>query len=432
MTTIAQQAPFTLEETGLSFDLVLQIATKTLFFAGDLSGVYLAERLGVGFQVVEPVLEQLRRERQCEIAGGSTVGALSYRYRLTDAGRTRANLFLEHNRYVGPLPVPLQQYTAYMRQLAAQSRVNATHESVSRAFAHLVISRRVFDQLGPAIAARHSLFVYGPPGNGKTVIAQAIRNLLTGDVMVPYAIEVEGQIIRVFDPVNHEPIDATTPHGNGIERRFDGDARWMRCRPPLVTVGGELTLDALDLTSTAPGLYQAPVQMTANGGVLVIDDFGRQHAPPHALLNRWIVPLETRVDHLRLQTGQKIEIPFLVFVVFATNLKPADLADEAFLRRIQYKVCAESPTPAEFVEIFVNYCRDHDLPVEPELAYGLIDDQLRRRRVPLRGCQPRDLIEHALSLACYQGEPRALTPALLSAACDSYFVADHDEELETV
>ena len=431
MTTIAQQAAFTLEETGLSFDLVLQVATKTLFFAGELSGVDLAERLGVGFQVVEPVLEQLRRERQCEIAGGSTIGSLSYRYRLTDVGRVRANLFLEHNRYVGPLPVPLVQYATYMRQLAVHGRVNATRESVDRAFAHLVISRRVFDHLGPAIAARHSLFVYGPPGNGKTVIAHATRNLLADDVMVPHAVEVEGQVIRVFDPVNHEPVGAAV-HSNGIERRVDGDARWVRCRPPLVTVGGELTLDALELTATAPGLYQAPVQMTANGGVLVIDDFGRQHAPPHALLNRWIVPLETRVDHLRLQTGQKIEIPFLVFVVFATNLKPADLADEAFLRRIRYKVCAESPTPAEFVEIFINYCRDHDLAVEPELAYGLIDDELRPRRVPLRGCQPRDLIEHALSLASYQGEPRAVTPALLSAACNSYFVADHVEELETV
>jgi predicted ATPase with chaperone activity len=273
--------------------------------------------------------------------------------------------------------------------------------------------------------------VYGPPGNGKTVIAQATRNLLAGDVMVPHAVDVEGQIIRVFDPVNHEAIGAAA-HDNGIERRVDGDARWVRCRPPLVTVGGELTLESLELSATAPGLYQAPVQMVANGGVLVIDDFGRQHASPRALLNRWIVPLETRVDHLRLQTGQKIEIPFLVFVVFATNLKPADLADEAFLRRIQYKVRAESPTPAEFVEIFVNYCRDHDLPGDPALAREVIEHDLRPRRVPLRGCQPRDLIEHALSLASYLGAPRALTPELLSAACDTYFVADHDEELETV
>jgi len=427
------EAPFTLAETGLSADLVLHTAAKTLFFAGDLSGIELAERLGVGFQIVEPALELLRRERHLEIVGGSTMGAATYRYRLTDEGRTRAGLFLDQCRYVGPLPVPLAQYAAYIRQLASASRIRVTRAAVAQAFSHLVLSRRVFDQLGPAIAARHSLFVYGPPGNGKTVIAQAIRNLLGDDVFVPYAIEVEGQIIRVFDPVNHDCVDGVSARSHGIERRLDGDGRWMRCRPPLVTVGGELTLEALELSGArGSGLYQAPLQLIANGGVLVIDDFGRQQVSPRALLNRWIVPLETRVDHLRLDTGQKFAVPFDVFVVFATNLKPSDLAEEAFLRRIHYKVRAESPTPAEFVQIFANYCRDHDLDFDPRLVHSLLDDELRPRGVSLRGCQPRDLIEQALAVAGFHGQPRALTRELLAEACASYFVSDQDEALQAV
>ncbi|OFW17210.1 MAG: hypothetical protein A3H29_00100 [Acidobacteria bacterium RIFCSPLOWO2_02_FULL_67_21] len=423
-------APATLDDTGLSRDLILQIVAKTLYFAGELTGVELANRLAVGFQIVEPVLELLRRDQHCEIAGGSVVGAPSYRYRLTDAGRVRASLFIDQSHYVGPLPVPLVQYTAYMGDLARATAADVTQDAIGKAFSHLVLSRRVLDQLGPAIAARHSLFVYGPPGNGKTVIAQAIRNVLEGNMLIPHAIEVEGQIIRLFDPVNHEPV-AGLPVEHALERSQEGDARWVMCRRPLVTVGGELTLDALELGQAGQsGFYRAPLQLLANGGVLVIDDFGRQHATPRDLLNRWIVPLESRVDHLTLQTGQKFEVPFQVFVVFATNLKPADLVDEAFLRRIQYKVLATSPTTAEFVEIFANYCRDRNLTFDRRLAESIVADELRSRGIPLRGCHPRDLIEHALALATYCGQPRALTRELLASACATYFVVD--EELEAV
>ena len=423
-------SPKRFEDIGLSSDLVFQLVTKTLHFAGELRGTDLAARLGVPFLVIEPALELMKNERHCEITGGSLVGPPAYTYRLTDAGHVRAALFLEDSHYVGALPVPVEQYHAYMARFAEQHSVEVTRELVKVAFSHLVLNRRVLDQLGPALAAWHSLFIYGPPGNGKTVIAQAIRNILQGEIAIPHAISVEGHIIRVFDPVNHEQV-TDVDGDSGLEDHHPFDHRWVRCRRPLVTVGGELTLDALELGyNDALGFYSAPLQALANGGLLLIDDFGRQAAAPRDLLNRWIVPLESRVDYLTLRTGQKFELPFNVFVVFATNLKPAQLVDEAFLRRIQYKVLAESPTPAEFTAIFRNYCADKHLNFDPSHPDHVMTKELRPRSVAMRGCHPRDLIEHALAIAKYLDLPRELTPALLSEACASYFVEDRD--IETV
>ncbi len=424
MTFNVPSAPKTLQETGVSQDLVLQLVTKTLHFAGELTGTEIASRLGVMFPIIEHSLDQLRQQRHAEIIGGGSVGAPSFKYRLTDAGRTRAALYLESNQYVGALPVPLDQYSEYIERYGRDAWGSVTRDGIREAFTHLVLSDRVLDQLGPAIAAGHSLFIYGPPGNGKTVISQAIRNVLIGDLAVPHAISVDNHIIRVFDPVNHEPVEPDSDQ-KGLQRRPDVDMRWVQCRRPLVTVGGEMTLDALDLGySAATGFYRAPIQMVSNGGVLVIDDFGRQHASPRDLLNRWIVPLESRIDYLTLQTGQKFQVPFAVFVVFATNLGPSELVDEAFLRRIQYKVSAQSPTEQEFTQIFHDYCVAHDLPFDPYLVEALFETELRPRRVRLRGCQPRDLIEHGLSLAKYLDRPRELTLDLLAASCASYFVSD--------
>jgi predicted ATPase with chaperone activity len=421
-------APRTIEETGVGGDMVLQLVTKTLHFAGELTGLELAARLGVHFAVIEPALDLLKRDRQCEIVGGALLGPPSYRYRITDAGRSRAALFLEHNQYVGHLPVALEQYQAYMQRLAETSPLTVSRSAVRQAFAHLVLSDHVLDQLGPAIASGHSLFIYGPPGNGKTVISQAIRNLLVGDVVVPHALAVEGQIIRTFDPVNHEALEDPDAHDDRLERNPTFDRRWVRCRRPLITVGGELMLQHLDLGYTASaGFYRAPLQALANGGVLVIDDFGRQHASPRDLLNRWIVPLESRVDYLTLQTGQKFQMPFEVLVVFATNLNPSDLVDEAFLRRIQYKVLAESPSVEQFAQIFENYCHARRVAFDRTLVDELIETELRPRNIRLRGCQPRDLIEHALALATYLDQPRALTLELLAASCTTYFLNEEQD-----
>src|SRR5512145_1687665 len=240
-------APTTLEATGLSLDLVIHLVLKLLHYAGELTGVEIARRLGVEFAVVDPALEFVKRLHQCEIVGGAGIGGPSYRYRITDAGRQRALLFLENNHYVGAAPVPLAQYVAYLEAYRNAVPRAITRPRVREAFSHLVLSNRVLDQVGPAIAAAHSMFVYGPPGNGKTVIAQAIRNLLEGEIAVPHAIEVQGSIIRLFDPVNHEPI-ASPEAPNSLSRSDRPDARWVRCRRPMVMVGGELTLEALELS----------------------------------------------------------------------------------------------------------------------------------------------------------------------------------------
>ena len=422
-------APTTMEGTGLSFDLITQLVTKTLHFSGELTGWDLAHRVGLAFSVVEPVIDFLIKQHHCEIAGGTLTGRSSYRYRITDAGRTRAILFLEANGYVGVAPVPLAQYRAYMASYAQHGTQKATRARIREAFSHLVINDRVLDQLGPAINARHSMFVYGPPGNGKTVISQAIRNVLGGELAIPHAIEVEGSIIRVFDPVMHEELELSDG-GNGLDGGVRPDRRWARCKRPMVMVGGELRLESLDLSDPRnTGFYRAPVQTVANGGVLVIDDFGRQRCSPRDLLNRWIVPLESRVDFLTLATGQKLELPFMALVVFATNLDPSELVDEAFLRRIHYKIRAESPTSAEFLQIFEQVCHAEHVPYTPSDVQFLFDTWYRPRQIPLRGCHPRDLIQQALSLADYLDQPRALSPELLDAACRGYFV--HDEGTTT-
>ena len=419
-------APASLEEAGLSIDLIIQLAIKTLHFAGELTGADLSKRLGLRFSVIEPALHLLKVQHQVEVAGGALVGGPSYRYRITDAGRTRAQLFLESSHYVGAAPVPLAQYHRYMEAYKQGAPRVATRERVRQAFSHLVISDRVMDQLGPAINAGHSMFVYGPPGNGKTVISQAIQKLLDGDLHIPHALEVEGAIIRLFDPVTHEelPSDADT---TSLDRGLDVDRRWVRCRRPLVMVGGELTLESLELSyNPVSGFYKAPVQAVANGGVLVIDDFGRQRVAARDLLNRWIVPLESRVDFLTLNSGQKFELPFMVLVAFATNIRPQELVDEAFLRRIHYKVLCESPSYEDYVHIFRNYCDTVNVGFDRELVEDLLDNYYKPRSIPLRGCHPRDLIEQSLSLAEYLARPRELTPELLRAACDSYFVDDSE------
>ncbi len=417
------RAPRTLEESGLSFDLMMQLVVKTLHFSGDTSGARIGQALGLPYSAIEPILSHLKLNHLAEFSGGGLTGGPAFVYRLTDAGRQRALLFLEHSQYVGVAPVPFADYDAYMQAFALSMPKVATRARVRDAFRGLVLSQRVLDQLGPAINAAHSLFVYGPPGNGKTVISQAIRNLLDGEIAIPHAMVFDGQIVKIFDPAIHE-LYPKVKDTNSLDFGDDAeDARWLACRRPLATVGGELELSDLELAfSTVSKFYQAPVQLVANGGVLVIDDFGRQKCSPVALLNRWITPLESRIDYLTLQTGQKLPVPFVVLVVFATNLRPTDLVDEAFLRRIHYKVSAESPTLADFKEIFQRCCAEREIDYDDGLVDALMKDVYTARGIAIRGSHPRDLIDHALSLADYHGEPRLLTLELLRAASDSYFV----------
>lgn len=425
--TVRPNAPKTLQEAGLGHDLVTQLIMKTLHLSGELTGTELAKRLGLPFFAIEPVLAEIKAHHHCQVLGGN-LGSPSFLYRITDAGRARAMLFMEHNHYIGRAPVPLAQYCKYMEGFKASIQRHIDRESVRRAFSHLVINDRVRDQLGPAINAGHSMFVYGPPGNGKTVISQAIHNLLEGALYIPHALEVEGSIVSFFDPVNHEPIEDHEQR-DGMDMTGDYDHRWIYCRRPCVMVGGELSLAQLELSyNPVIGFYRAPVQAVANGGVLVIDDFGRQTCSPRDLLNRWIVPLESRIDFLTLQTGQKFDLPFMTLIVFATNIKPQELVDEAFLRRIHYKIFAESPTRGEFLQIFENVCQEKGIEYRPAVVERLLTDYYKPRRIQLRGCQPRDLINQAISLAEYLGQPAELTTEVLEAACASYFVDDHEPE----
>jgi hypothetical protein len=415
-------APPSLAESGLSLDLVTQLALKALHFAGELAGTDVSDRLGLPWAVVEPALEGLKQQRHVEVAGGSFVGGASYRFRITDAGRARAVLFLDANSYVGVAPVPLAQYRAYVRDFGEFADHPSTPARVRAAFPHLVIADELLDLIGPTIADGHSLFVYGDAGNGKTQIARGLRDALDGDIAIPYAIEVEGQIVRIFDPVTHSPIESGSTAPVGLDLGDAPDRRWVRCHRPLVVTGGELTLDQLQLQRSPGGYYKAPPQLLATGGVLVVDDFGRQRCTPTELLNRWIVPLESREDFLTLGTGQSFSVPFRALVVFATNLRPQDLVDEAFLRRIHAKVRVPDPSPEQYEHIFEMRCAAEGVAYDPALVAHLLDGFYRRHRMPLRGCHPRDLIDHALRLAAYRGAPRRLTPALLDAACAVYFV----------
>jgi predicted ATPase with chaperone activity len=419
-------APTTLAETGLSEDLITQLVIKLLHFNANCTGVEIAHRVGLEFAVVEPILETLKQSHQCEVVGGGLLGAPSFRYRITDHGRRRAQLFLDNNQYVGAAPVPLSQYREYMAKFQQATRAIVTPAAVRQAVSHLVLSDRVVNQIGPAVTSGQSLFIYGAPGNGKTVIAQALHNLLEGPIAIPHALEVEGHIIRLYNPINHEPIPDDGADPWTTEARLD--RRWVLCRRPKVMVGGELTMQALDLAySATTGFYNAPIQLMANGGLLVIDDFGRQACSPREMLNRWIVPLESRVDFLTLQSGQKFELPFMTLVVFATNVRPGELVDEAFLRRIPYKISADSPTVDDFKAIFASCCSVLGATAESGLVERLLIDYYRPRKIALRGCHPRDLIKQALSLASYLNRPPHLTMELLEAACDSYFVNDREE-----
>ena len=423
-------APVSVAATGLSGDLISELLLKQLHRSPDCTSLKLASTLGLEFSVIEAPLEQMRRLHHCEIVGGGMLGGPSYRYRITDAGRRQAHLLLEHSQYSGRAPVPLSQYVEYMEKYRRAVDRKVTPDGVRRAVSHLVLTQQVLHQIGPAVASGESMFVYGPPGNGKTVIAQAIHKLLPGEIAIPHALEVEGQIIRLFDPINHDPL----PVANTEDDLASGariDQRWVRCRRPNVMVGGELGLSSLDLAfSPLTGLCNAPIQLMANGGVLVIDDFGRQHCSPTEMLNRWIVPLESKVDFLTLQSGQKFEVPFMVLVVFATNIHPSKLVDEAFLRRIQYKILTGSPNRAAFKQIFEKVCAENELEYDEQVVDHLIREFIDPHGIKLRGCHPRDLIGRALAHANYMGYPRQLTPELMEIACATYFVTDESHEDE--
>jgi hypothetical protein len=413
--------PSSIEESGLHPDSLSQLLLKTLI-AGEASGTVLADRMRLPYSVLDALVQHARVEKLVEVRGTNGAGSAGFRYILTDLGRDRAGQFLDINRYVGPAPVPLAQYNAYVRACMA-SRPYVDRQRLSTGFDNLIVNRAMYDQLGPAVNSGKSLFLYGSPGNGKTVVAEGIGKALGGDIYVPFAVDVDGQVITMYDPVNHQLRSEPEDGGSVIAAGAGHDRRWERIRRPVVVVGGELTLEMLDLTfNPISKFYEAPIQWKANGGVFVVDDFGRQRIPPRDLLNRWIVPLESRVDYLTLHTGRKFEVPFNVLIVFATNLQPESLADEAFLRRIPYKILAKDPTLDEYCQIFELNCRRRGLAFDRVMVEYLHRSYYQPRRLPMRACHPRDIIEQVVDLCRYQGKEPAISREALDAACLSYFL----------
>jgi len=420
--TPAPPIPATLEETGLTPDQVEQLLVKTLY-AGETTGTAMADRLRLPYLILEPLIARLRAERLVEVRGASGSATSSYRYALTDAGRSRANQYLEINLYSGAAPVPLAAYVAQMKRLAA-ARGYIDRDRLRQGFSHLIIGDAMLEQLGPAANANKALFLYGPPGNGKSVIAEGLGRSVGGDMYMPYAIDVEGHIITMYDPNIHVALDgADEPKAESIIAAEPRDRRWVRIRRPVVMVGGELTMDMLDLTfNPLAKFYEAPLQLRANGGVFLVDDFGRQRMRPDELLNRWIVPLESRVDFLTLHTGKKFQVPFDVLIVFATNLDPVSLADEAFLRRIPYKIPVEDPSLDQFARIFEMNCRQRRFPYHKVMVAYLQRRHYHAVGRPFRSCHPRDLLDQVMALCRYRGIEPTVNRELLDAACRSYFV----------
>jgi hypothetical protein len=413
-------APSTPEETGLSFEQLKALVLKSLY-AGELSGSILADRLRLAYMLLEHLVDHLRVEKLIEVRGAAGTGTAAYRYALTDLGRDRARQYLDANSYIGPAPVPLSQYCDYVRQVR-DARGYMDRDRLVGGFTHLIVSPEMLDQLGPAVNSGKSIFLYGPPGNGKTVVAEGIGKALGGDMYVPHAVDVDGQIITLYDPVNHVTLEEAEESGS-VLKNASRDRRWVRIRRPVVTVGGELTREMLDLSfNPIAKFYEAPLQLKANGGVFVVDDFGRQRIRPRDLLNRWIVPLESRVDYLTLHTGKKFEIPFDVLIVFATNLNPESLADEAFLRRIPYKIYAKNPTVDEYTRIFELNCRRRGLAFDPVVIEYLVRRYYEPRNLDMRACHPRDLVEQVVDLSRYQNRTPVISRELLDAACSSYFL----------
>ncbi len=420
--------PESIADTGLSESLIEQLILKTLYFRGETLGRDLSMTLGLKFSVIEGIVEYLKRHHLVAVRRSLGMGAVSSIFALAEAGTLRAREFLEGNQYVGRAPVPLAQY---QEMVYAQRLPDSwlTVEALREAFRHMVITEEQLMQVGPAVNAGKSFLIYGPPGNGKTYLAEALFRIECSPIYVPHAIEFQGMIIQMFDPIYHhlEADDEESSIALTWEPTYD--KRWFRCRRPFIVSGGELTLESLDLSyNQVAKFYDAPLHLKANNGIYMIDDFGRQRATPAEVLNRWIVPMERRVDYLNFQNGGKMTVPFEAFLIFSSNLKPHQLGDEAFLRRIQYKMLLRNPEEEEYTEIFRRFAESNGLEAPPELIDGFLERHYRGTGKKRRRCHPRDVLTHAIDLMRFERRPMALAPDLLDRAFASVFLDTTDDE----
>ncbi|MCH7688003.1 MAG: ATPase [Planctomycetes bacterium] len=430
--------PVSLQETGLSLMQISDLLSKHLYLQGNLQGSHLAHQVRLPFAIVEQGLQLLKEEKCVEVTSGDLIGPVSYRFNLTELGRRRAREAFENCRYVGPAPVPLEAYVTQCRRQAVVG-MPCTIETLQNAFEELIIRPELLEELGPAVCSGKSIFLFGPPGNGKTMIAKGLgryMNTFGGEIFVPYAIEAENSIITIFDPTIHDTTDcvddATENSGSMHSEQSSGiirkkktlsgvDLRWRRIKRPVVITGGELTLEMLDLRyNKDSNFYTAPLHIKANCGVFLIDDFGRQMVSPKDLLNRWIVPLEERIDYLTLATGKKVSVPFEQLTIFSTNLDPQELVDDAFLRRIRHKIQIGSPSLDLYTEIFQLGCRQRGIEFNSasvDYLYSQVYDKGR----PPRSSDPRDLLEIVQSICRFRSQQVLLTPELIEEAAERFF-----------
>ncbi|MBN9393238.1 MAG: ATP-binding protein [Chloroflexi bacterium] len=416
-------APTSVADTDISPQLIGDLVMKAIHQYTTLSVTRISDMLKLPFfGVVEPVLTSLRKSELVEISHSEGLGEMTYQWVLTPKGRERVREILNRSNYVGPAPVSLEKYRRIVR-VQTITNLRVVPAQVKAALADMVVSDDLMEVIGPAINTGQSIFLYGAAGNGKTFLSEHIARLLTGDIFIPYAIEADGFIIKVFDPNIHEISNDPLAQADPTSEDNRVDTRWALCRRPVVVVGGELTMASLDLIyDEVYHYYEAPFQLKANGGMFLIDDFGRQQMRPRDLLNRWIVPLEKRLDFLSLMNGKKIEVPFDEVIVFSTNLAPRDLVDEAFLRRIQNKIEVHNPTFEEYREIMKRNCALQGVPYSEEGMVYLLKEYYIKPKRELRSCQPRDLLKQIIGIAAYQGVAPRLSRELIDPAAATYFV----------